>query len=62
MVEKAKEYREAMIEKVVEQDDQAMEDYLNGKEPDIKTLKEVHPQGHHRVQADPDDVRLGLQE
>ncbi len=39
MLDKAKSYRERMIEQAVEMDDVAMEDYLNGKEPDIKTLK-----------------------
>jgi elongation factor G len=39
LLEKAKEYREKLIEKAVEMDDKAMEDYLNGKEPDIATLK-----------------------
>jgi elongation factor G len=39
MLDKAKEYREKLIEKAVEMDDAAMEDYLNGKEPDIATLK-----------------------
>jgi elongation factor G len=39
MLEKAKQYRERMIEMAVEMDDDAMEAYLEGKEPDIKTLK-----------------------
>ena len=39
MLEKAKQYRERMIEMAVEMDDAAMEAYLEGKEPDIKTLK-----------------------
>jgi elongation factor G len=39
LVEKAKEYREKLIEQAVEMDDAAMEAYLEGKEPDIKTLK-----------------------
>lgn len=39
MLDKAKSYRDRMIEMAVEMDDAAMEDYLNGKEPDIKTLK-----------------------
>ncbi len=39
MLDKAKEYREKMIETAVEQDDAAMEAYLDGTEPDEKTLK-----------------------
>jgi elongation factor G len=39
LVEKAKSYRERMIEQAVEMDDAAMDAYLNGQEPDIKTLK-----------------------
>jgi elongation factor G len=39
MLEKAKSYRERMIEMAVEMDDAAMEAYLEGNEPDIKTLK-----------------------
>jgi elongation factor G len=39
LVEKAKEYREKMIEAAVELDDTALEAFLNGKEPDTATLK-----------------------
>ena len=39
LLDKAKSYRDRMVEMAVEMDDAAMEDYLNGKEPDIKTLK-----------------------
>ena len=39
MLEKAKEYRELMIEKAVEVDDEVMEKYLEGEEPDVATLK-----------------------
>ena len=39
MLDKAKEYRDRMIEQAVEMDDAAMDAYLNGQEPDIKTLK-----------------------
>jgi elongation factor G len=37
--DKAKEFREKMIETAVEMDDAAMEAYLEGKEPDIDTLR-----------------------
>ena len=36
---KAAEYREKLIERAVEQDDTAMEAYLEGTEPDLETLK-----------------------
>ncbi len=39
--EKAEEFRAAMIEAAVEMDDGAMEAYLEGKEPDEDTLREL---------------------
>ncbi len=39
LADKAAEYREKMIEMAVEMDDDAMEAYLEGNEPDEKTLK-----------------------
>ncbi len=45
LVEKAKEYRTKLVELAVEMDDKAMEDYLNGKEPDIATLKKCIRKG-----------------
>ena len=39
MQEKAAEYREKLIETAIEQDDDVMEKYLEGEEPDIDTLK-----------------------
>jgi elongation factor G len=41
LVEKAKEYREKMIEAAVELDDAALEAFLEGKEPDEATLKKL---------------------
>src|ERR1700760_369883 len=41
MVEKAKEYREKMLEAAVELDDDALAAYLDGKEPDEATLKRL---------------------
>ena len=38
LVEKAKEYRFALIEAAVELDDAAMEAYLDGKEPSEEVL------------------------
>ncbi len=45
MADKAAEYRELMIELVVEQDDEAMEAYLEGNEPDVATLKRLIRKG-----------------
>ncbi len=39
MKDKAAEYREAMIETAVEQDDDLMEKYLDGEEPSIEDIK-----------------------
>ncbi|MEQ1637947.1 MAG: elongation factor G [Methylococcales bacterium] len=39
MVELVEKWRAELIEKAVEQDDDVMGDYLDGKEPDIDTLK-----------------------
>eukprot|EP00466_Bigelowiella_natans_P005968 jgi/Bigna1/45092/e_gw1.111.16.1 len=43
--EKADEYREKMIEAAVEMDDDAMEQYLEGEEPDEATLKKLIRKG-----------------
>ena len=39
MVDTVEEYREQLIETALEQDDDAMEKYLEGEEPDLDTLK-----------------------
>ena len=44
-MDQAKEYRDKLIENAVELDDEAMEAYLDGNEPDEATLKRLHPQG-----------------
>ena len=43
--EKAEEYRSKLVEMAVEQDDQAMEDYFEGKEISIDTLKKCIRKG-----------------
>jgi elongation factor G len=45
MVEKAAKYRNDLIEMVVEQDDDVMEQYLEGNEPDTATLKRLIRKG-----------------
>ena len=39
MADKVEEYREKLVETAIEQDDDVMEKYLEGEEPDIDTLK-----------------------
>jgi len=41
LADKAKEYREKLVEAAVELDDAAMSDYLDGKEPSVETLKKL---------------------
>ncbi|MDA9749121.1 elongation factor G [Pelagibacteraceae bacterium] len=43
--EEASKYREKLIEKVVEEDDNLMESYLDGKEPSIEELKKCIRKG-----------------
>ncbi len=45
LADKAKEYRTKLVETAVEMDDAAMEAYLEGKEPDLKTLKKCIRKG-----------------
>jgi elongation factor G len=45
MAEKAAKYRNDLIEMVVEQDDDVMEQYLEGNEPDVATLKRLIRKG-----------------
>jgi len=45
MADKAAEYREKLIELAVEQDDDVMEQYLEGNEPDVATLKAMIRKG-----------------
>ncbi len=45
MVDKVEEYREKLIETALEQDDDAMEAYLDGTEPSIETLKKCIRKG-----------------
>ncbi|MBW4331455.1 elongation factor G [Stakelama sp. CBK3Z-3] len=45
MKDEAAEYREKLVELAVEQDDEAMEAYLEGNEPDVATLKKLIRKG-----------------
>ncbi|MEM9494365.1 MAG: elongation factor G [Pseudomonadota bacterium] len=51
--EKAVEYREKMIETVVELDEAVMEDYLEGNEPDNDKIKELIRKGTCEVEFHP---------
>ncbi len=53
LVEKANEYREKLIESVVEIDEEAMEAYLEGNEPDIDTIKRLIRKGTCEVEFHP---------
>jgi len=45
MADEAAEYRNNLVELAVEQDDEAMEAYLEGNEPDVATLKKLIRKG-----------------
>src|SRR5690606_19691323 len=45
MQDKAAEYRTKLVETAIEADDVAMEEYLNGNEPDLATLKKCIRKG-----------------
>ncbi len=45
MVDQAAEWREKLIETAVEQDDDAMESYLNGEEPSLEVIKQCIRKG-----------------
>ncbi len=45
MADKVEEYREKLIEKAIEMDDEVMEKYLEGEEPDIDTIKKCIRKG-----------------
>ncbi len=61
LAEKAAEYRAQMIEAAVEMDDDVMAAYLDGKEPDVPTLKRLIRKATVKSIFYPDAVRLGLQ-
>ena len=62
MVEKAKEYREKLLEAAVELDDEVLAAYLDGNEPDEATLKRMIRKAVLTGAFYPGAVRLGLQE
>ena len=53
LLDKAKEYREKMVETVVELDEAVMEAYLEGNEPDEATIKRLIRQGTCKVEFHP---------
>ena len=62
LVDKAKEYREKLLEAAVELDDEVLAAYLDGKEPDEATLKRLIRKAVLTGAFYPGAVRLGLQE
>lgn len=49
MLDKAKEYRETLIETAVEQDDELMEKYLEGEEPSVDDIKRCIRKGTNEL-------------
>lgn len=49
MVDQVQEFREAMIETALEQDDEALEKYLEGEEPSIETIKACIRKGTNKL-------------
>ncbi|NES77656.1 MULTISPECIES: elongation factor G [Okeania] len=49
MVDDVEKYREMLVETAVEQDDEVMEKYLEGEEPDIDTLKNCIRKGTNEL-------------
>ena len=47
MLDKVEEYRAMLVETAIEQDDEVMEKYLDGHQPDIDTPQALHPRRHH---------------
>jgi elongation factor G len=45
MADKAAEYREKLLETIVDQDDEVLEAYLEGNEPDVATIKRLIRKG-----------------
>ncbi|WP_156841639.1 elongation factor G [Novosphingobium aquimarinum] len=45
MADKAAEYREKLLETIVDQDDDVLEQYLEGNEPDVATIKRLIRKG-----------------
>ena len=62
LVEKAKEYREKMIEAISEFDDKLFEKFIEGHARLERRNSRRHPQGDHRAEDLPGDLRHGLQE
>ena len=53
MTDDVEKYREMLVETAVEQDDEVMEKYLEGEEPDIDTLKRCIRKGTHDLEFFP---------
>ena len=62
LVEKAKEYHDQMVEAVSESDDALFEKFVEGEADHRRRNSRRHPQGDHRAEDFPGDLRLGVQE
>ena len=62
LADEAADCRSELIEMAVEQDDDVMEAYLEGNEPDVGDAQEADPQGHAQLLVRAGGVRLGVQE
>ena len=62
LLEQATEYRANWSRRAVEQDDAALEAYLDGKEPDVETLKRCIRKGTIAYAFVPGALRLRVQE
>ncbi len=62
LAEQAAEYRDKLLDMAVEQDDDAMEKYLDGEEPDYDTLIKCIRKGTISYAVRTGAVRLGVQE
>ena len=60
MKDKVEEWREKLIESAVEQDDDAMESYLNGEEPSLDIIKKCIRKGTRELKFFPTIVDLHL--
>ncbi len=58
LLEKAKSYREQMIEAVAESDDHLFAKFVEGTPISEEEIMAGHPQSHHRAEDFPGDLRL----
>ena len=62
MLEIVEEYREIMVESALDQDDDLMGAYLDGRTTLRRGSEALHPQGHYRTRFFPNLLWFGIQE